>query len=155
MLNCNVYLQVLEGFSVPTVSCTKPGCLVACLTKYSLQFHQLCTLAGRYKQNYCAGPPGIDSLESWNRFLGSLNKFCHEMNNFFEGLKNQISTFVYAPIVVKFFCCLIMEKLKDKVFACFQKNTNFENPFNNSLQTACCGIQEPALDSVNCSVSRR
>ncbi len=28
--------------------------------------------------------------------------------------------------------------------------TNFENPSSNHLQTACCGIQETAYDSVNC-----
>ncbi len=37
------------------------------------------------------------------------------------------------------FCCLVKEKLKNKV----------------PLQTVCCAIQEPAYDSVNCSVSRR
>jgi hypothetical protein len=29
--------------------------------------------------------------------------------------------------------------------------TNLKNPFSNPLQTACCGIQEPAYYSVNCS----
>ncbi len=38
---------------------------------------------------------------------------------------------VYAPIVFKFFCCLVMEKIKDKVLACLYENTNCENPFKN------------------------
>ncbi len=33
--------------------------------------------------------------------------------------------------------------------------SNCENPSSNPLQTACCGIQEPAYDSENCSVSQR
>ncbi len=33
--------------------------------------------------------------------------------------------------------------------------TNFKIPSGNPLQTACWGIQEPAYDSVNYSVSRR
>ncbi len=33
--------------------------------------------------------------------------------------------------------------------------TNYENLFSNRLQIACCGIQEAACVSVNCSVSRR
>jgi hypothetical protein len=28
--------------------------------------------------------------------------------------------------------------------------TNCKNPSSNHLQTACCGINEPAYDSVNC-----
>ncbi len=133
MLNCNVYCTNTYKFwkAFLYLSCTKPGCLLTCLTKYSWlffivcwfpialswlfcsepefvnvygaqesiwrkRFHQLCTLAGRYKNNYCAGPPGIDSLVSWNRFLGSWNKFCHEMNNFLKVLKIKSVLSVYA-----------------------------------------------------------
>jgi hypothetical protein len=32
---------------------------------------------------------------------------------------------------------------------------NCENSSSNPLQTACCGIQAAACDSVNCSVSQR
>ena len=47
----------------------------------------------------------------------------HEMNNSFAGLKNQISTFcTYADSFEKL-CCLVMEKIKDKVLACFYENT--------------------------------
>jgi len=45
------------------------------------------------------------------------------MNNSFAGLKNQISTFcTYADSFEKL-CCLVMEKIKDKVLACFYENT--------------------------------
>jgi hypothetical protein len=85
-----------------------------------------------------------------------LKGLCNEMNNFFEGLQSHISMSVYAPIVLKLFCCLFMEKIKDKVLACFCETlTNCENPSNYPLQTACCGIQEPANDSVNRTVSWR
>jgi hypothetical protein len=43
------------------------------------------------------------------------------MNNFFEGLKNQISTFCICAD--KVFCCLVVEKIKDKVLVCFYENT--------------------------------
>jgi hypothetical protein len=73
------------------------------------------------------------------------------MNNFFEGLKNQIITYCISPIVLKFFCCLVMEKIKDKVLVASMKTlSTCKNPFSYPLQTACCGIQEPAYDSVNC-----
>jgi hypothetical protein len=46
------------------------------------------------------------------------------MNNFFEGLKNQISTFcICADSFYIFFRCLDMEKFKDYVLACFYENT--------------------------------
>jgi hypothetical protein len=78
------------------------------------------------------------------------------MNNFFEGLKNQISTFCICAESLKVFCCLGTEKLKDKELATSMKTlTNCENTSSNPLQIACCGIQEAACDSVNCSVSRR
>jgi hypothetical protein len=86
----------------------------------------------------------------------SLKGLCHEMNNFFEGLKNQISTVlsVYAPIIENNFCCLVIEKKKIKFWLASMKMlTNCENPSSNPL--ACCGIEEAAWDSVNCSVSRR
>ncbi len=36
---------------------------------------------------------------------------CHEMNNFFEGLKNQISTFcISASMVFNFHCIFIVKK---------------------------------------------
>ncbi len=45
----------------------------------------------------------------------------HEINNSFEGLKNQISTVlsVYAP--TDFY--LVMKKIKNNVLACFYENT--------------------------------
>jgi hypothetical protein len=47
---------------------------------------------------------------------------CHEMSNFFEGLKNQIGTFcICADKFLNFFRCLAMEKIK--VSACFHENT--------------------------------
>ncbi len=46
-----------------------------------------------------------------------------------------------------------MEKIKDKILACFYENTNLLwNPSSYPLQIGCCGIQEAACDSVNCSV---
>jgi hypothetical protein len=47
------------------------------------------------------------------------------MNNFLKILKVKSGIFctVYALIVSKFFCCLVMEKIKDKVLACFYENT--------------------------------
>jgi hypothetical protein len=49
-----------------------------------------------------------------------------------------------------------MEKMKDKGLACFYETlTNSKNPSSNPLQTACCGLHEPAYDSENCSVSRK
>jgi hypothetical protein len=81
---------------------------------------------------------------------------CHEMNNFLKVLKIKSVLSVYAPRVFKVFCCLGTEKLKDKELATsMQTLTNCENTSNNPLQIACCGIQEAACDSINCSVSRR
>jgi hypothetical protein len=40
-----------------------------------------------------------------------LNGLCHEINNFFEGLKNKISTFCTCADGFTFFCCLVMEKI--------------------------------------------
>ena len=68
-----------------------------------------------------------------------LKGFCHEMNNFSNVLKIKSVFSVYAPIVFYIFSCLVVENVKDKVLA----------------QIACSSIQEPAYDSVNCSVSRR
>jgi len=39
----------------------------------------------------------------------ALKGLCYEMNNLFEGLENQISTFC---ICADSFCCLVMEKNK-------------------------------------------
>jgi hypothetical protein len=49
---------------------------------------------------------------------------------------------------------LLEEKIKFW-HASMKTLTNCENLSSNPLQTACCGIQEAACDSVNCSVSRR
>jgi hypothetical protein len=35
----------------------------------------------------------------------------HEMDNLFEGLKIKSLLSVHAPVVLKLFCCLVMEKL--------------------------------------------
>ncbi len=51
-----------------------------------------------------------------------------------------------------------MENIKDQFkfwLASMKTLTNCENRSINPLQIACCGIQEAACDSVNCSVSLR
>jgi hypothetical protein len=48
----------------------------------------------------------------------TLQELRHEMNNFLKVLKIKSVFSVYASIVFTFFCCLVMEKLKDKVLAC-------------------------------------
>jgi hypothetical protein len=53
----------------------------------------------------------------------TLKGLCHEMNNFFKVLKIKSVFSVYAPMVFKFFCCLVTEQLKDKVLACFYEKT--------------------------------
>jgi hypothetical protein len=66
----------------------------------------------------------------------------HEMNNLCEGLENRISTFYICVESFKNFCCLVREKIKDKVLACSTKTlTNCETPSSNPLQIACCSIQ--------------
>jgi len=45
------------------------------------------------------------------------------MNIFLKVLKIKSVLSVYAPIVLKFFNCLVMEKIKDEVLACFYENT--------------------------------
>jgi hypothetical protein len=45
------------------------------------------------------------------------------MNNFVEGLKNQISTFCICADSFKIFMLFVMEKTKDKDLACFYYNT--------------------------------
>jgi hypothetical protein len=77
------------------------------------------------------------------------------MNNFVEGLKNQIITFCIVCADSSKKCCLVMKKKKDKFWLAFMKTlTNCENSSRNLLQIACGSIQE-ACDSVNCSVSHR
>ncbi len=48
-----------------------------------------------------------------------LKGLCHEMNNFLKAFKIKLPVVlsVYAPVVFKLFCCLVMEKIKDKVLA--------------------------------------
>ena len=41
----------------------------------------------------------------------ALRGLCHEMNNFLKVLKIKSVLFEYAPMVFKFFCCLVMEKI--------------------------------------------
>ncbi len=49
---------------------------------------------------------------------------CHDINNFFEGLKNQNSNFcIGALIVFKFFCIFNVLKSTFQVPACFYENT--------------------------------
>ncbi len=61
-------------------------------------------------------------------YFDKLKGQCHEMNNFLSEkfclkvLKIKSGS-VYAPMVFKFFCCLVMEKMEDKVLACFFENT--------------------------------
>jgi hypothetical protein len=42
-----------------------------------------------------------------------LYRDCHEMNNYFKALKIKSLLSLYALIVSKKFCCLVMEKIKD------------------------------------------
>ncbi len=53
----------------------------------------------------------------------TLKGLCHEMNNFLKVLKIKSVLSVYALMVFKFFSCLVMEKIKDEVLACFYENT--------------------------------
>ncbi len=68
-------------------------------------------------------------------------------------LKVKSVFYVYAPMVYKFFWCLVMMKMVIQI-ASMKTPTNFEDTYWNLLQIACFGIQEAACDSVNCSVSR-
>jgi hypothetical protein len=43
--------------------------------------------------------------------------------NFLKVLKIKYVLSVHAVIVLKILCCLVMEKIKDKVLACFYENT--------------------------------
>ncbi len=57
---------------------------------------------------------------------------------------------------LNFYDAFLWRKRKFKFLLDFMKTlTNFEDPYWNPLQNACCGIQEAACDSVNCSLSRR
>ncbi len=79
-------------------------------------------LKGRFKS--CEGVgENLSTLLTKSSILCPLKGLCHEMNNFFEGLKNQISTFCICAYSYKFFSCLVMEKIKDEVLACFCENT--------------------------------
>jgi hypothetical protein len=56
----------------------------------------------------------------------SLKGQCHEMNNFAEDLKNQISTYCISASVFKFVCIFIVLIVKKNTFegpACFYENT--------------------------------
>ena len=53
----------------------------------------------------------------------SLKGLCHEMKYFLKVLRIKSLLSLYTLIVFKFFCCLVMEKLKDKVLACFYENS--------------------------------
>jgi hypothetical protein len=68
-------------------------------------------------------------LSSRNRVF--LKGLCHGMKKFFEGPECQIITFLHAPMVFKFFWCLVMEKMDIQVFACcfLEILTNFEDPY--------------------------
>jgi hypothetical protein len=58
-----------------------------------------------------------------NIYVHALKGQCHEVNKFLkEGLKNQISTLYIRRWFKKNFC-LVMEKIEDKVLACFFENT--------------------------------
>jgi hypothetical protein len=79
---------------------------------------------------------------------------CHEI--FLKVLKIKSAFSVYALMFFKLFCCLVMEKLEDKVLAySMKKLSHCENPSSNPLQNAFCGIQEAACDSVNYFVNHR
>ncbi len=53
------------------------------------------------------------------RIIATSKGLCHEMNNFLKVLNIKSVLSVYALIVFNFFCCFVMEKIKDKVLACF------------------------------------
>jgi hypothetical protein len=75
------------------------------------------------------------------------------MNNFLKILKIKAVLSVYALTIVQLFCYRVMEKKKMKFWLPSLKTLiKFENPSSNPLQIACCGIQEAACDSFNCSV---
>ncbi len=52
-----------------------------------------------------------------------LKGLCHEMNDFLKALKIRSLRSVYAPIALKFFYCLVMENITNKVFTSFYENT--------------------------------
>ncbi len=72
---------------------------------------QLKKILGQCKENERVALPGI-----WY-----LRGLCHEMNNCFEGLKNQISTFFIFNDGFKIL--LLPKNIEDKVLACFYENT--------------------------------
>jgi hypothetical protein len=77
------------------------------------------------------------------------------MNNLFEGLKNQISTYCICADGFYFSATLLWRKWKIKSWLASLKTlTNFKNASSNPLQRACCGIQKPACYSKTCSVTR-
>jgi hypothetical protein len=57
------------------------------------------------------------------RYCSILKGLCHEMNNFFKVLKIKSVLSVYAPMVFRIFCCLVMENIKDEILTCFYENT--------------------------------
>jgi hypothetical protein len=53
-----------------------------------------------------------------------LKGLCHEMNIFWKVLKiKSVLTFCICANSFKFFCCLVMEKIKENVLAGFYENT--------------------------------
>ncbi len=80
----------------------------------------------------------------------------HKTNNFLKVLKVKLVLLIDPPMVLKicFGALLWSNKLKF-LYASMKTLTNFEDPYWNPLQIACCGIQEAAWYFVNCSISRR
>ncbi len=64
---------------------------------------------------------------SW-RCSCNLKGLCHQMNNFYEGLKNQSSTFCICADSFYIFFCPVIEKIKDEVMACLYENTTKIHP---------------------------
>ncbi len=52
----------------------------------------------------------------------ALRGLCHEIKYFLKVLKIKSVPSVNALRVFKFFSCLVMEKIKDEVLACFYEN---------------------------------
>jgi hypothetical protein len=59
---------------------------------------------------------------------------------------------MYMRGFFKSFWCLVMEKILFFILASAKTLTNFEDLYYNPHQNSCCGLQEAAYDSVNCSV---
>jgi hypothetical protein len=70
-------------------------------------------------------------MHGWNTYVDAKACVCFSFKKIvsrdekicLKVLKIKLLLSEYKPIVFKLFCCLVMEKLKDKVLACFYENT--------------------------------